>query len=89
MISEWRDSAKNLLYHFRCVVKGMIPFSPSWDPNKQNQVELDQESLAYIQTMSKILDERSKFSSMLLFNLIFPASYNIQYANPFFALTRS
>lgn len=58
MISEWRHSAKNLLYHFRCVLKGMIPFSPSWDPIHQNQVELDQESVAYIKKMSKILGGR-------------------------------
>jgi hypothetical protein len=60
MISEWRASAKNLLYHFRRVLKGMVPFSPSWDPTKQENVELDKESLTYIQTMSEILGKRSK-----------------------------
>ena len=60
MISKWKASAKNLLYPFRRVFKGMAPFSPSWDPKKQNQVELDPKSIEYIQTMSKILDQRSK-----------------------------
>jgi hypothetical protein len=38
----------------------MVPFSPSWDPKKQKQVELDALSLEYIQTMSKIIVQRSK-----------------------------
>jgi hypothetical protein len=63
MISKWRASAKNLLYHFRCVFRGMVPFSPSWDPKKQRQVELDAMSLEYIQTMSKIIVQRSKLMS--------------------------
>ena len=60
MISKWRASAKNLLYHYRVVVRGMVPFSPSWDPEKQKQLELDAQSLEYIQTMSKIIVQRSK-----------------------------
>ena len=41
----------------------MVPFSPSWDPKKQKEVELDAKSLEYIQTMSKIIDQRSKLVS--------------------------
>ena len=41
----------------------MVPFSPSWDPKKQKEVELDAQSLEYIQTMSKIIDQRSKLVS--------------------------
>ena len=41
----------------------MVPFSPLWDPKKQKQVELDAKSLEYIQTMSKIIDQRSKLVS--------------------------
>jgi hypothetical protein len=40
----------------------MVPFSPSWDPKKQKQVELDAMSLEYIQTMSKIVVQRSKLT---------------------------
>ena len=67
MISKWKASAKNLLYHFRCVLRGMVPFSPSWNPKKQKQVELDAMSLEYIQTMSRILGQRSKLMSSFKF----------------------
>jgi hypothetical protein len=70
MISKWRASAKTLLYHFRCVIRGMVPFSPSWDPKKQKQVELDAMSLEYIQTMSKIIVQRSKLMSFFKVHLL-------------------
>lgn len=63
MISEWRASAKNLIYHFRCVLKGMIPFSPSWNASKQELAELDHASLSYIRSMTKLLEERSKYAA--------------------------
>ena len=67
MISKWRASAKNLLYHYRVVLRGMVPFSPSWDPKKQKQVELDAKSLEYIVTMSKIIEQRSKLRVFFFF----------------------
>ena len=72
MISLWKASAKKLIYLFRVVLKGMVPFSPSSDPNTQKQLELDEASRTYIRTMSKILDQRSKLMSVSQS----PASYN-------------
>lgn len=34
VFEEWRHSAKNLIYHFCCVLKGMVPFSISWTPQQ-------------------------------------------------------
>ena len=64
MISLWKASAKKLIYLFRVVLKGMVPFSPSWNPDTQKQVELDEASRIYIRAMSNILDERSKLMSV-------------------------
>ena len=58
----------------------MIPFSPSWDPKRQKQVELDAMSVEYIQTMSKILDQRSK----LTFSFKFTSSCLSQWRVLFF-----
>jgi hypothetical protein len=60
MIEEWKASAKNLIYHFRCVLKAMVPFALSWTPQKQKHANLDNESLSYIKTMAALIDARSK-----------------------------
>jgi hypothetical protein len=67
MIGLWRNSAKILLYHFSVILQGMVPFSPFWNPEKQKQVKLDEDSIDYIQ---KILLDRSKFK--LLFSFQYP-----------------
>jgi hypothetical protein len=61
MIEKWRDSAKNLIYHFRGVLKGMVPFLESWTPDMQTSANIDSESLTYIRETAKILEVRSKY----------------------------
>jgi hypothetical protein len=63
----------------------MVPFSPSWDPEKQEQVKLDEESIVYIQKMSKIFHERSKFKTFIFFPI--PTAKDGAY--PFFTSIRS
>ena len=61
MIEEWRASAKNLIYHFRCVLKAMVPFSLLWTAQKQKQANLDNESLSYIKRTAALIEARSEF----------------------------
>lgn len=94
MISKWRASAKNLLYHYRVVVRGMVPFSPSWDPEKQKQLELDAQSLEYIQTMSKIIVQRSKsffftFTSLVHIRVFLPLVMSMPSTNTLLIFTPS
>lgn len=62
MIEEWRHSAKNLLYHFKVVVRGMIPFEHDWTPEMQEKTGLDDESVDYIRKVSGLITERSMSS---------------------------
>lgn len=61
MISEWEHSAQILIYHFRCVLKGMVPFSLSWDYLNGNRVRagLDDDSYSYVQNIASLLKDRS------------------------------
>jgi len=60
MIAEWQASAKNLIYHFRCVLKGMVPFSRTWDPDDRERSHLDQHAMTYIRHMSDKIARRRK-----------------------------
>lgn len=59
MMDEWHSSAKNLLYHFRVIVRGMVPFRCVWSPEMQEKAGLDDESVAYIQNVASMVAERS------------------------------
>lgn len=59
MIEEWQCSAKNLMYHFRVVIRGMIPFSNDWTPEMQEKSGLDDVSVVYIRKVSALVAERS------------------------------
>ncbi|KAL2834220.1 hypothetical protein BDW59DRAFT_156162 [Aspergillus cavernicola] len=65
MIDEWRSSAKNLIWHFRCVVRGMVPFETKWTPEAQQEAKLDDESLAFVKEICQIVSKRRKFSLKL------------------------
>ncbi|KAL4955934.1 hypothetical protein BDW69DRAFT_159704 [Aspergillus filifer] len=60
MIEEWQQSAKNLIYVFRCLVRGMVPFGLQWSQEIQKQANLDDESLAFVTNVSQIVDRRRK-----------------------------
>jgi hypothetical protein len=64
MIQEWEYSAKILIYHYRVVLKGMIPFAVPWDKKHQrhlrHEANLDDEAMAYIRTLKGKIQERGK-----------------------------
>ncbi len=59
MIGLWRASAKNLLYHFKCILTGMVPFSPSYELGKDEVSGLDDAALKYIERMKALTQARS------------------------------
>ncbi|KAL4795137.1 hypothetical protein BDV19DRAFT_177499 [Aspergillus venezuelensis] len=58
MIEEWQQSAKNLIYVFRCLARGMVPFGLQWSQEMQKQANLDDEGLAFVRQVSQIVDQR-------------------------------
>ncbi|KAK4223412.1 hypothetical protein QBC38DRAFT_459354 [Podospora fimiseda] len=65
MLEEWQRSAKNLIYHFRVVSKGMVPFSQTWTQDLQETAGIDDESLAYIRKISTLVaSRRDELSSL-------------------------
>jgi hypothetical protein len=62
MIEEWEYSAEILLSHFRCVMRGHVPFSssPAAQAEALDRAELDAESKLYIQRVTEILSTRGK-----------------------------
>ncbi|RSL59738.1 hypothetical protein CEP51_013881 [Fusarium floridanum] len=48
MVSLWRASAKNLLYHYRCIMKATLPFSPSFKLENEGYALLDADAMQYI-----------------------------------------
>jgi hypothetical protein len=61
-IGEWEKAAKTLLLHFRCVLRGFLPFLIARD----NLVELgeregfDDHTVEYIENAINLLDEQGK-----------------------------
>ncbi|KAH8670610.1 hypothetical protein BGZ61DRAFT_537260 [Ilyonectria robusta] len=62
MIQEWRHSVKVLIYYFRCILKGMIPFSAEWSEKHvaqlRRQCSLDEDAIAYLRRLSTIINGR-------------------------------
>ncbi|KAL4936360.1 hypothetical protein BDV06DRAFT_227977 [Aspergillus oleicola] len=58
MIEEWQHSAKNLIAHFRCVVRGMVPFGQQWSREMQKEANLDDEALTFVRTVGQLIDQR-------------------------------
>ncbi|KAJ4307514.1 hypothetical protein N0V84_012679 [Fusarium piperis] len=58
MVSLWRASAKNLLYHYRCIMKATLPFSPSFKLEDEGYALLDTQAVQYIRTMASLVRER-------------------------------
>ncbi|KAH7019025.1 hypothetical protein EDB80DRAFT_699706 [Ilyonectria destructans] len=62
MIEEWEHSAKILIYHYRAILKGMVPFSTPWD-NEQTQrmrskCSLDEKALDHIRELQLLIKDR-------------------------------
>jgi hypothetical protein len=45
MIKEWGYSAKIFIYHYRAILRGMIPFASPWDD--RHEQEMRQECCLY------------------------------------------
>ncbi|KAH7318672.1 hypothetical protein B0I35DRAFT_432678 [Stachybotrys elegans] len=65
MMDRWRYSADNLLYHYRCILRAMDPFSFAWDAlgsvDDVAKANLDPEAVLYMQKMCKHLKEEREF----------------------------
>lgn len=64
-MDKWKYSAENLLYHYRCILRGMDPFSFAWDTLESvddlAKASLDPDAVLYMQTISKLLKEKREF----------------------------
>ncbi|KAK5086716.1 hypothetical protein LTS08_007130 [Lithohypha guttulata] len=58
MMSQWRQSAKNLIYHFRVVIVGMLPFSERVAFSASAVSRMDSSALAYVNKMRTMLQDR-------------------------------
>lgn len=56
MMEQWQASAKNLIYHYRCRMGAMRPFSMEWTKEMIQEAKLDSEALRYIGDMSRIVE---------------------------------
>ncbi|KAL4971064.1 uncharacterized protein BDV14DRAFT_194844 [Aspergillus stella-maris] len=69
MIEEWQQSAKNLIYVFRCLARGMVPFGLQWSEEMQKRAKLDDEGLAFVRQVSRIVDQRRESLAQNSLNL--------------------
>ncbi|KAK3347095.1 hypothetical protein B0T25DRAFT_553622 [Lasiosphaeria hispida] len=64
MIKEWEYSAKILIYHYRAILKGMVPFASSWDEGHaeemRKQCGLDEEAIRYACRLSVVIKNRDE-----------------------------
>ena len=62
MLEDWEYSAENLLYHFRTVLHGQIPFSQKSSEANESyaQASVDSKGLEYLGKVSRIVQSRSK-----------------------------
>ncbi|KAK2591646.1 hypothetical protein QQS21_010660 [Conoideocrella luteorostrata] len=65
MMEKWKYSAENLIYHYRCILRGMDPFSLSWEAwgsvEDVAKANLDTPAILYMQKMSDLLKDRHDF----------------------------
>ena len=58
MIHEWRHAAKVLLYHYRMILKAMIPFQTPWEQWRIDEMtgsaDFDQDSANYVKSVIEI-----------------------------------
>ena len=65
MIKEWEYSAKILIYYYRAVLKGMVPFASPWEEKHANEMSricaLDGEALRYVRRVAEIIQCRGEW----------------------------
>ena len=74
MIQEWGYSAKILIYHYRVILKGMIPFALAWDDNHEKrmreQCRLDDTALKYIRHVGQVIKGRGGWSRTTVISIV-------------------
>lgn len=62
MVEEYKYAATVMLYHFRCILQGHLPFQLARDDPAALQASLIIDSAAsnYLQELVKLLDEKRK-----------------------------
>ena len=69
MIQEWGYSAKILIYHYRAILKGMIPFASVWDDSHEKKMReqcgLGDAAVKYIRQVAEIIKDRGKWSKTM------------------------
>lgn len=70
MIEEWEYSAETILAHFRCVIRGHVPFSSSLAKQTEavDRANLDPESRIYIMRVVQILQRKGNFQCCIMAN---------------------
>ncbi|KAL1634455.1 hypothetical protein SLS58_010651 [Diplodia intermedia] len=68
MVDEWENSAGNMLYHFRYVLRAFLPFQKAREDmaSVRKQGNLDEHAVSYLRRAVSLLDERSKDISILV-----------------------
>jgi hypothetical protein len=70
MIEQWKQSAKNLVIHYRFIVRAMIPFQYDWIDGLDTidddiKVNLDSQALRYMADVTKELRNQRKLYESL------------------------
>lgn len=55
MMEKWRNSAKNLIYHYRISSEAMKPFATPWTKDMIKDTGVDETALTYIREMLNIV----------------------------------
>lgn len=66
MVAKWEYSASNMLYHYRCVLNGDVPFrSAKKNPALlQSRDRLDDEAMAFIADLHRMASEEGKTKAL-------------------------
>lgn len=68
MLQEWTYSAKVLIYHYRAILKGMVPFAPDSevsDEQLKKGAGIDEQAMAYINEVKNLIGSRCRFGVSL------------------------
>lgn len=62
MVAKWEYSAENMLYHYRCVLNGDIPFrSARRNPELlQRRDNLDEQAMTFIKDLHRLASDEGK-----------------------------
>lgn len=59
ILEEWEYSAEILIAHFRCIMRGQIPFSNDSNVDEScDRAELDEQSMAYVRRIIELVKSR-------------------------------